>query len=49
MLHDETVFSSPEEFRPERFIKDGAINNDIPDPEEFATFGFGRRYVHLVS
>jgi cytochrome P450 len=47
MLHDETVFADPEDFRPERFIKDGKINSDIPDPDDFATFGFGRRCVTL--
>ncbi|EKM75602.1 hypothetical protein AGABI1DRAFT_79771 [Agaricus bisporus var. burnettii JB137-S8] len=43
MLHDETIFVDPEKFEPERFIKDGKINRNIPDPDDFATFGFGRR------
>jgi cytochrome P450 len=43
MLHDETVFPDPEAFKPERFMKDGKINSDIPDPYDFASFGFGRR------
>ncbi|KAJ3563542.1 hypothetical protein NP233_g8875 [Leucocoprinus birnbaumii] len=43
MLHDEEVFKSPEEFIPERYLKEGKIDPGVPDPEEFATFGFGRR------
>jgi cytochrome P450 len=45
MLHDEDVFPDPEEFMPERFMKDGKIRTDLPDPEVVATFGFGRRCV----
>ncbi|KAJ3567140.1 hypothetical protein NP233_g6558 [Leucocoprinus birnbaumii] len=43
ILHDEEVFPGPEEFQPERFLKDGKIRDDILDPEFVATFGFGRR------
>jgi cytochrome P450 len=46
MLHDETIFPDASEFKPERFISDdGAIRQDILDPEFFATFGYGRRFV----
>ncbi|KAF5348469.1 hypothetical protein D9756_009678 [Leucocoprinus leucothites] len=43
MLHDEEVFSDPSEFKPERFLKNGVLRDDIPNPETIATFGFGRR------
>ncbi|OSD07365.1 CyP450 monooxygenase [Trametes coccinea BRFM310] len=42
MLHDPEVYDQPEEFRPERFIKDGKLDSDVKDPEAIA-FGFGRR------
>ncbi|OBZ67581.1 O-methylsterigmatocystin oxidoreductase [Grifola frondosa] len=41
-LHDPKVYSMPEEFMPERFIKDGKLNSDIRDPSTIA-FGYGRR------
>ncbi|KAF5346774.1 hypothetical protein D9756_010418 [Leucocoprinus leucothites] len=34
MLHDEEIYQNPSEFIPERFLKDGKINPDIPDPED---------------
>ncbi|KAJ3573940.1 hypothetical protein NP233_g2114 [Leucocoprinus birnbaumii] len=43
MLHDDEVFPEPHKFKPERFLKDGYIRDDLPDPEVVATFGFGRR------
>ncbi|KAJ7857081.1 cytochrome P450 [Mycena olivaceomarginata] len=42
LLHDETMYSNPEVFRPERFLLDGKLNPAIRDPEMVA-FGFGRR------
>ncbi|KXN92006.1 hypothetical protein AN958_11066 [Leucoagaricus sp. SymC.cos] len=41
ILHDEDVFPCPQELQPERFLKDGFIRDDLPDPETVATFGFG--------
>ena len=41
-MHDRKVFDNPEEFQPERYIKDGKLNPDVRDPER-AAFGFGRR------
>ncbi|KAF5360644.1 hypothetical protein D9756_005134 [Leucocoprinus leucothites] len=43
MLHDDEIFPEPQEFKPERFIKDDCLREDLPDPEYVATFGFGRR------
>ena len=45
MLHNETIYPDPFLFKPERFMKDGKINNaEIRDPAH-AAFGFGRRHV----
>ncbi|KAF8879274.1 cytochrome P450 [Infundibulicybe gibba] len=42
ILHDPIEFPEPEEFRPERFIKDGKLDPNRLDPN-IAAFGFGRR------
>jgi len=39
ILHDDTMFLSPEEFRPDRFLDNPAL----PDPADLGAFGFGRR------
>ncbi|KAM5536638.1 hypothetical protein V8D89_009733 [Ganoderma adspersum] len=42
-MHDPGVYQDPEEFRPERFIRDGKLDfTTVPDPTRFV-FGFGRR------
>lgn len=41
ILHDETVYPDPFEFKPERFLKNGQLDPSVPDPSE--AFGFGRR------
>ncbi len=42
MLRDEAVYGPrTDKFDPERFLKDGRLNPDIPHPNE--AFGFGRR------
>ena len=42
MTRDEAVYPDPESFKPERFIKNGAIDKEIRDPRDII-FGFGRR------
>ncbi|KAF8652305.1 hypothetical protein AX16_004463 [Volvariella volvacea WC 439] len=42
IMHDESVYSDPFIFNPDRFLKDGKINREICDPED-VIFGFGRR------
>ena len=32
-MHDRKVFNNPEEFQPERYIKDGKLNPDVRDPD----------------
>ncbi|GJE97961.1 cytochrome P450 [Phanerochaete sordida] len=42
ILHDETIYPDPDEFKPERYLNDnGSLRTDIPYPSE--TFGYGRR------
>ena len=43
-MHDPLVYENPEEFKPERFLKDGKLDPNVRDPYEFV-FGFGRRRV----
>ncbi|KDQ53889.1 hypothetical protein JAAARDRAFT_415809 [Jaapia argillacea MUCL 33604] len=42
ILHDPVAYPKPEEFKPERFLKDGKLNPEVRDPS-VAVFGFGRR------
>ncbi len=44
MLHNPDDFPSPEEFNPDRFIKNGSLDVKVQDPSTIA-FGFGRRQV----
>ena len=44
ILHDPEAYDAPEEFRPERFIRDGKLDASVRDPYAYA-FGYGRRYV----
>ena len=46
ILHDRKVFNDPQEFKPERYLKDGKVNPDLKDPD-CAVFGFGRRSVKI--
>ena len=51
MTRDEEVYPDAESFKPERFIKNGALTKDVRDPRDIV-FGFGRRYaffkLHLI-
>ena len=42
-MRDPNAYEKPDEFRPERFIKNEKIDSSVRDPFAF-TFGFGRRY-----
>ena len=46
-MHDRKAFKNPEEFHPERYLKDGKLNPDVRDPD-CAAFGFGRRSVNMT-
>ena len=47
ILHDRKVFNNPQEFQPERYLRDGKLNPDARDPD-CAAFGFGRRSVNTT-
>ena len=47
ILYDRKAFDNPQEFRPERYLKDGKLNPDVRDPD-CAAFGFGRRSVNVT-
>ena len=46
ILHDNKAFNNPQEFQPERYLKNGKLNPDVRDPH-CAAFGYGRRSVDL--
>jgi len=43
MFRDESIYPDANTFNPSRFLKDGQIDPDVRDPEQFL-FGWGRRY-----
>ena len=47
ILHDRKIFNNPEEFQPERYLKDGKLNPNVRDPD-CAAFEFGRRSVNAT-
>ncbi|KAF9458366.1 cytochrome P450 [Collybia nuda] len=42
ILHDPEVYPSPDEYKPERWLKDGKLDPDAQNPSVVA-FGYGRR------
>jgi len=42
ILRDPTAYPDPHTFKPERWLKDGKIDESVPDSRQ-AVFGFGRR------
>ncbi|KAJ3572617.1 hypothetical protein NP233_g2968 [Leucocoprinus birnbaumii] len=42
ILNDSENFTNPDEYIPERYLKDGKINPDVQDPS-VAAFGYGKR------
>lgn len=48
MLRDPVEYPEPDRFNPDRFIKDGKLNEDVRDPTTMS-FGFGRRYVDYLA
>ena len=48
MLHNEEVYPDPFTFNPDRFMKDGKIDESVRDPAH-ACFGFGRRFVLSID
>ena len=47
ILNDRKIFKNPQEFQPERYLKNGKLNPDVSDPD-CAAFGFGRRSVNAT-
>ncbi|KAI0693302.1 cytochrome P450 [Cerioporus squamosus] len=43
-MHDPEVYAEPHRFLPDRFMRDGKLDPDVRDPEDFV-FGYGRRCV----
>ena len=41
-MHDPIAYPEPDQFLPDRFMRDGEPDPDIRDPMKFA-FGYGRR------
>ncbi|RPD62677.1 cytochrome P450 [Lentinus tigrinus ALCF2SS1-7] len=41
-MHDPDVYADPDRFLPDRFMRDGKLDPDVRDPNDFV-FGYGRR------
>ena len=42
-MHDPKAYENPNDFCPDRFIKNGQLDPAVRDPTDYM-FGFGRRY-----
>ncbi|KAI0700157.1 cytochrome P450 [Cerioporus squamosus] len=42
IMHDPKTYANPDVFEPERYLKNGILNPDTPDPHD-VVFGYGRR------
>ena len=48
MTHDESVYSDPDSFRPERWLtEDGQLDRSAVSLLDSVVFGFGRRYAEI--
>ena len=43
IFYDESIYPAPHSYDPERYLKDGKLDDSIRDPEE-NVFGLGRRW-----
>ncbi|TFK85205.1 cytochrome P450 [Polyporus arcularius HHB13444] len=42
IMHDPKIYPNPDVFEPERYLKNGVLNPDAPNPNDIV-FGYGRR------
>jgi hypothetical protein len=42
-MHDPEIYENPEDYVPDRFLKDGKLDSSIRDPLSTGVFGYGRR------
>jgi cytochrome P450 len=42
-MHDPEIYESPDDYIPDRFLKDGKLDSSIRDPLNTGAFGYGRR------
>ena len=47
IAHDEKLYPDPDQFLPERFLKQEGKKQQL-DPILGGAFGFGRRYIYLL-
>lgn len=47
-MHDPDEYDSPDEFNPDRFVRDGKLDDTACHTVTTLAFGFGRRYVKCI-